>query len=104
MKDQKERPPAKFFDVEDIARVLEAPANEKPGGGAVELVLENELLGLTLRLCLDEDRRLASVYVRGKTAFLGFLALGDITEVRLRPPKGEVEFMGSNHSTTAYSV
>lgn len=84
----------KAIDLAAIASTLGLEP-ERAAAGHVTFVLRNEPLNLTLRLTVDPSRRAATLYLRGPTAFLGFVHLGAIEDVQLDAGKHQVAFVAA---------
>jgi hypothetical protein len=85
--------------VDEIARALGTPLERAGGEEEFDLVVRNEPLALALRLRLSPQRSQVSIYLRGQSAFLGFLVLTEVTDVEVRPEEGRVDFLskGGGH-------
>ena len=84
--------PAQPIDIAAIGRALECYPEQRSGSSVFEYRLRNHPLGLSLRLSVDPERRTVSLYLRGPTAFLGFVHIANIQGVSIDPVKGEVSF------------
>ena len=96
--------PAQPIDIAAIGRALECYPEQRSGSGIFEFRLRNEPLGLSLRLSVDPERRTVSLYLRGPTAFLGFVHMSGIRQVSIERRKGEVTFISEGEMTSQLSI
>ncbi len=83
------------MDLAAIASTLGVAPDRTGESTPVTFVLRNEPLNLSLRLTIDRSRSAVTLYLRGPTAFLGFVHLAPIEDVRLDAAKNQVAFMGA---------
>ena len=83
------------IDLIAIGRTLGVEPELTGKSTPVTFVLRNEPLNLSLRLTIDRSRRAATLYLRGPTAFLGFVHLGAIEGVQLDAAKNQVAFVAA---------
>ena len=80
------------LDAERIARTLGAKL-QHDYAGEPELLLENPISGLQVRLTLHPTRSAVSFYVRVGPHFGGFLHVGEVQQMELKPEQREVHFV-----------
>ncbi len=83
------------FDPAEIGRALRCEPHARPEG-AVDFQLRNELLDISLKLTVDPKKRTVSIYLRGSSAFLGFIHLIDVEEMRVDEERAEVWFLAGD--------
>lgn len=91
---ERERTPLEF-DAAEMARALRSEPQAR-SEGAVDFQLRNELLDISLRLTVDPTKRTVSIYLRGSSAFLGFMHMIDIEEMRADEERAEVWFLAGD--------
>src|SRR3990170_1205303 len=83
------------IDLISIGRTLGVEPELTGESTPVTFVLRNEPLNLSLRLTIDRSRRAATLYLRGPTAFLGFVHLGPIDYIQMDAAKNQVAFVAA---------
>jgi len=94
--------PGQQIDIEAIAAALGCMPERR--GSLFEYRLSNDPLGLTLRLSIDPERGMVSLYLRGATTFLGFVHITGVIQAKIDEAKGEVNFVSDDTSSAHLTV
>jgi hypothetical protein len=72
--------PRRAVDPAEIGAALQRVAVKRPERDVIDFHLGNNALAVSLRLSVDRERKDASLYLRGSTAFLGFVHVSNIAQ------------------------